>query len=227
MSVGLNKFKNFLPKIYNIDKYTELGIHILYGKILDSGIYIKGKEVEFREGVIQKYNNVKSFVTKITNKQKEIIADKLNKVNQFFAEKKEIISKKSEGKTTKEAMEEVYGDNKINHLDYRIVNRVANFKENTCQKIKTTSRNICKVSNYVCDTIAKPFEYLRENARDDIKRSELKAKIEEVRKQNMAKKKVLTTSNRAGYIGTTVLLTISVLILSIIIFLGIKGILGR
>ena len=57
----------------------------------------------------------------------------------------------------------VYGEKVDKHLDYRIVNRTAKFKENTCQKINTAKGKIVGTTKAVIDAIKKPFDYLSLN----------------------------------------------------------------
>lgn len=229
--LSLNKFKKLMPTLFNVDKYVELGAAKLHGKLLDSGIFIKDKGVKFKNGVKQTYNSAKSFITNIPKRTKDYIKDKYNDVKKYLSEKKEIIGQKKEGKTTKEAMEHVYGENKDKHLDYRIVNRVTNFKENTCQRISSVAGKIGSVSKNVCDAIAKPFRYLRDNVRDNVKREALQNQINRIREENLAKKRVLTNpelaKSRGGYVGSIALISVSIIILSVIIFLGIGSLLGR
>ncbi len=229
--VSLEKFKKLLPKVWNIDKQVELAFANMNNKLLDKRITIKTKAVNFAEGTIQKYNTVKTHVTNIPKRTKEYIKDKYKSFNNYFREKKEVSRlRKEENYSTKEAMEMVYGEKVDKHLDYRIVNRTAKFKENTCQKINTTKGKIVGTTKAVIDAIKKPLDYLRENMKNDIKRQELQAKIDEVRIANRQKEAVLKrikVNSNAGYVGTVALTIISVFALAAIIFIGIGSIINR
>lgn len=229
--MSLKKFKKLIPSIFNVDKYVELGAVKLHGKLLDGGVFIRNKGVKFKNGVKQGFNATKSFVTNIPKRTIKYIKEKYKNVRKCFSDKKAIRELKKDGKTRKEAMEQVYGENKEKHLDYRIVNRAVEFKKDTCQRISSITGKIGSVSKSVCDAIAKPFRYLRENVRDNARREELQNQINRIRTENLSKKRVLINpelaKSRSGYVGSVALITASVLILSIIIFLGIADILGR
>ena len=73
-------------------------------------------------------------------------------------------------------------------------------------------------------------DYLRENMKNDIKRQELQARIEEVRIANRQKEaalKRIKVNSNAGYVGTVALTIISVFALAAIIFMGIGSIINR
>ena len=229
--VSLEKFKKLLPKVWNIDKQVELAFANMNNKLLDKRITIKTKAVNFAEGTIQKYNTVKTHVTNIPKRIKEYIRDKYKSFNNYFREKKEVSRlRKEENYSRKEAMEMVYGEKVDKHLDYRIVNRTAKFKENTCQRINTARGKIVGTTKAVVGAIKKPFDYLRENMKNDTKRQELQAKIEEIRIANRQKEtalKRIKVNSNAGYVGTVALTIISVLALAAIIFVGIGSIINR
>lgn len=229
--MSLGNFKKLLPKVWNIDKQVELAFANMNNKLLNKRITIKTKAVNFAEGTIQKYNNAKTYVTNIPKRTKEYIKDKYKAFNNYFREKKEISRlRKEENYSRKEAMEMVYGEKVDKHLDYRIVNRTAKFKENTCQKINTAKGKIVGTTKAVIDAIKKPFDYLRENMKNDIKRQELQAKIDEVRIANRQKEaalKRIKVNSNAGYVGTVALTIISVFALAAIIFMGIGSIINR
>ena len=229
--VNLKNFKKLLPKVWNIDKQVELAFANMNNKLLDKRITIKTKAVNFAEGTIQKYNTVKTHVTNIPKRTKEYIKDKYKSFNNYFREKKEVSRlRKEENYSRKEAMEMVYGEKVDKHLDYRIVNRTAKFKENTCQRINTARGKIVGTTKAVVGAIKKPFDYLRENMKNDTKRQELQAKIEEIRIANRQKEtalKRIKVNSNAGYVGTVALTIISVLALAAIIFVGIGSIINR
>lgn len=229
--VSLGNFKKLLPKVWNIDKQVELAFVNMNNKLLNKRITIKTKAVNFAEGTIQKYNNAKTYVTNIPKRTKEYIKDKYKAFNNYFREKKEVSRlRKEENYSRKESMEMVYGEKVDKHLDYRIVNRTAKFKENTCQKINTAKGKIVGTTKAVIDAIKKPFDYLRENMKNDIKRQELQARIEEVRIANRQKEaalKRIKVNSNAGYVGTVALTIISVFALAAIIFMGIGSIINR
>ena len=229
--VNLKNFKKLLPKVWNIDKQVELAFANMNNKLLDKRITIKTKAVNFAEGTIQKYNNVKTHVTNIPKRTKEYIKDKYKDFNNYFREKKEISRlRKEKNYSRKEAMEMVYGEKVDKHLDYRIVNRTTKFKDNTCQRINTAKGKIVGTTKAVVGAIKKPFDYLRENMKNDTKRQELQAKIEEIRIANRQKEaalKRIKVNSNAGYVGTVALTIISVFALAAIIFMGISSIINR
>ena len=229
--MSLENFKKLLPKVWNIDKQVELAFANMNSRLLDKKIVIKEGTVKFAENVIQKYNTAKTHVTNIPKRTKEYIKDKYKDFKNYFREKKEISRlKKEENRSTKEAMELVYGEKKDKHIDYRIVNRTAKFKDNTCQKINTARGKIVGTTKAVVGAIKKPFDYLRENMKNDTKRQELQAKIEEIRIANRQKEaalKRIKVNSNAGYVGTVALTIISVLALAAIIFMGIGSIINR
>ena len=66
--------------------------------------------------------------------------------------------------------------------------------------------------------------------KNDIKRQELQAKIDEVRIANRQKEAALRrikVNSNAGYVGTVALTIISVFVLAAIIFMGIGSIINR
>lgn len=229
--VSLENLKKILPKVWNIDKYTELAFANMNSKLLNKRITIKTKTINFAKSTIQKYNNVKTHVTNIPKRTQKYIKDKYKAFNNYFNEKKEISRlRKEEGYTTKEAMETIYGEKIDKHIDYRIINRTAKFKENTCQRIKTSKGKIVSTTKAVTAAIKKPFDYLRENMQNDVKREELKSKIEEVRIANRQKQEALKRikiKENGGYVGTIAVTILGVIILSTIIFLGIGSIINR
>lgn len=229
--VNLKNFKKLLPKVWNIDKQVELAFANMNNKLLDKRITIKTKAVNFAEETIQKYNTVKTHVTNIPKRIKEYIRDKYKSFNNYFREKKEVSRlRKEENYSRKEAMEMVYGEKVDKHLDYRIVNRTAKFKENTCQRINTARGKIVGTTKAVVGAIKKPFDYLRENMKNDTKRQELQAKIEEIRIANRQKEaalKRIKVNSNAGYVGTVALTIISVFAIAAIIFMGIGSIINR
>ena len=230
--MSLENFKKLLPKVWNIDKQVELAFANINSRLLDKKIVIKEGTVKFAENVIQKYNIAKTHVTNIPKRTKEYIKDKYKAVNYYLREKKEISRlKKEENRSTKEAMELVYGEKKDKHIDYRVVNRTAKFKENTCQRINTAKTKIVGTTKAVVGAIKKPFDYLRENMKNDTKRQELQAKIDEARTANRQKaaalKRIKVNPSTGGYAGTIAITVIGVLILATIIFIGIGSIINR
>lgn len=229
--VSLENFKKLLPKVWNIDKYTERAFAQMNNKLYDKKIAIKGKMVNFAEGTIQKYNSAKTFVTSIPKRTKNYISGKYREFTKYFKDKKEIATKRKEdGYTTKTAMEEVYGDKADKHLDYRIVNRTTKFKEDTCQRINSATGKIIDTTKSVVDKITKPFRYLRDNMKNDVKRQELQKQIDEIRASSMVKKDTLTRikiKDNSGYVGTIAITIVGVIVLVGIIFMGIGSIINR
>ncbi|MGM9875999.1 MAG: hypothetical protein ACI310_02090 [Bacilli bacterium] len=229
--ISLENFKKLLPKVWNIDKYTERAFAQMNNKLYDKKIVIKGKIVNFAEETIQKYNSAKTFVTSIPKRTKDYISGKYKEFTKFLKDKKEIATKrKEEGYTTKTAMEEVYGDKADKHLDYRIVNRTTRFKEDTCQRINSATGKIVDTTKSIADKITKPFRYLRDNMKNDIKRQELQRQIDEIRASSKAKSEALKRiriNNSSGYVGTVAITIVGVIVLAGIIFMGIGSIINR
>lgn len=226
---NLENFKKLLPKVWNIDKQVILAFDRMNGKLIDKKIAIKTTTVNLANKAIHKYDSAKTYVTNIPKRTKDYIKGKYADLSNYFREKKEVTRlRKEEGYTRKSAMEEVYGEKVDKHLDYQIINRTINFKENTCHRIKES--NAFKTTKSVVEAIKKPFDYLRENVKNDVQRAELQAAIDEVRRANIQKKEALKrikVSTNAGYVGTVAITVIGVLALAAIIFIGIGSIINR
>lgn len=226
---NLENFKKQLPKVWNIDKQVILAFDRMNGKLIDKKIAIKTTTVNLANKAIHKYDSAKTYVTNIPKRTKDYIKGKYADLSNYFREKKEVTRlRKEEGYTRRSAMEEVYGEKVDKHLDYQIINRTINFKENTCHRIKES--NAFKTTKSVVEAIKKPFDYLRENVKNDVQRAELQAVIDEVRRANIQKKEALKrikVSTNAGYVGTVAITVIGVLALAAIIFIGIGSIINR
>lgn len=226
---NLENFKKLLPKVWNIDKQVILAFDRMNGKLIDKKIAIKTTTVNLANKAIHKYDSAKTYVTNIPKRTKDYIKGKYADLSNYFREKKEVTRlRKEEGYTRRSAMEEVYGEKVDKHLDYQIINRAINFKENTCHRIKES--NAFKTTKSVVEAIKKPFDYLRENVKNDVQRAELQAAIDEVRRANIQKKEALKrikVSTNAGYVGTVAITVIGVLALAAIIFIGIGSIINR
>lgn len=226
---NLENFKKLLPKVWNIDKQVILAFDRMNGKLIDKKIAIKTTTVNLANKAIHKYDSAKTYVTNIPKRTKDYIKGKYADLSNYFREKKEVTRlRKEEGYTRSSAMEEVYGEKVDKHLDYQIINRAINFKENTCHRIKES--NAFKTTKSVVEAIKKPFDYLRENVKNDVQRAELQAAIDEVRRANIQKKEALKrikVSTNAGYVGTVAITVIGVLALAAIIFIGIGSIINR
>lgn len=226
---NLENFKKLLPKVWNIDKQVILAFDRMNGKLIDKKIAIKTTTVNLANKAIHKYDSAKAYVTNIPKRTKDYIKGKYADLSNYFREKKEVTRlRKEEGYTRRSAMEEVYGEKVDKHLDYQIINRAINFKENTCHRIKES--NAFKTTKSVVEAIKKPFDYLRENVKNDVQRAELQAAIDEVRRANIQKKEALKrikVSTNAGYVGTVAITVIGVLALAAIIFIGIGSIINR
>lgn len=226
---NLENFKKLLPKVWNIDKQVILAFDRMNGKLIDKKIAIKTTTVNLANKAIHKYDSAKTYVTNIPKRTKDYIKGKYADLSNYFREKKEVTRlRKEEGYTRRSAMEEVYGEKVDKHLDYQIINRTINFKENTCHRIKES--NAFKTTKSVVEAIKKPFDYLRENVKNDVQRAELQAVIDEVRRANIQKKEALKrikVSTNAGYVGTVAITVIGVLALAAIIFIGIGSIINR
>lgn len=184
----------------------------------------KNKEVPKKKDLVT--------ITKIENKEKELTPkEKFEaKLEEIYGKDTIVLPKKEEDYTTKTAMEEVYGDKANKHLDYRIVNRTARFKENTCQRINSATGKIVDTTKSIADKITKPFRYLRDNMKNDVKRQELQKQIDEIRASSRVKKETLTRikiKDSSGYVGTVAITIMGVIVLAGIIFMGIGSIINR
>lgn len=233
--ISLSDFKKMLPKAYNIDKRIELAYTSMQEKLSKKGIKIKEDYIRFSNNVKNRYTTSKSYVASIPRKVKDYVKNKYAGLKKYLRDKREISRlRKKEGYTKKEAMEEVYGKEKNKHLDYRIVNRVTKFKENTCQKIETTKGKITDTTKKVVNTITKPFKWLREDYHDDVGRTKLQEQINANREKTDANRKQINNSKvktlkleSSGYVGTIVITVMGVLVLAGIIFIGVGNLINR
>lgn len=200
--LSVENFKKLLPKVWNIDKRTALTFAKLNGKRLDAEIAIKSGAVNFADNVSQKYNNAKSFV----GEKKQAV------VNVF--------------KDTKEKAKEAITATKdaIKGAGYEVVNRVTDFKDNTCQRINSAKGKIVSTTKSIAGKIKEPFDKLRAEMHSDTTRQELAAAVAQVREANQHKQEELSGIQRvkrnpnAGYVMTGVLLVVGIIVLAVVIF---------
>lgn len=205
----VSMLKSYFDPFINIDKKVELGYLNLQKLGLDLGIKIKNRGLQIAENAIFKYNSAKSFVTSVSHK-----------VIKFISDQKEIYTKKKDLGLLR-AMEEVYASSKEEHLDYRIVNRTVNFKENTCQRISNTWGSISRLPKTVLARIKMPFTLLRESTQNEVEREMLIQKIEETKEMIAKRKETLTrvkVKENSGYIVTGILAVVGTILLAGIIF---------
>lgn len=229
--VSLENFKKLLPSVWNIDKITELGYLKLESKLLSGGIVIKKSAVSFANGAIQRYNSAKNFVMITKKKIIKSAKEKLDEFNKYISEKKNVVAKIQESKKIKQSMEEVYGEKAASHLDYVIVNSAVNFKADVCQKASSVAGKIGSFNKSLIEKIKKPFIKLKESTKDDVKRAELEQEIAKLKKENLEKKDVMKrvriNKDSSGYVAMGSLIFISTVILSGLVFMLVKTILGR
>lgn len=205
----VSMLKSYFDPFINIDKKVELGYLNLQKLGLDLGIKIKNRGLQIAENAIFKYNSAKSFVTSVSHK-----------VIKFISDQKEIYTKKKDLGLLR-AMEEVYASSKEEHLDYRIVNRTVNFKENTCQRISNTWGSISRLPKTMLARIKMPFNLLRESTQNEVEREMLIQKIEETKEIIAKRKETLTrvkVKENSGYIVTGILAVVGTILLAGIIF---------
>ena len=209
-------FKEILSNIYNIDKEIQLGFLEAKGDALDDFIEVRDEFIRLKEGVTQKINASKNYIGSVSKKAIKPFKDKID-----------IIAKRKENGGLKSSMEKVYGDEKEKHLDYRIVNRVANFKKDTCIRIDETKGKIADVNRSFIRGLKAPFDKMRETLQNDAKRNELKAMIEEVKIENRRKAAYIRskTIESNGYILSTLLISSGIILLIVFIYMSIKIIL--
>lgn len=223
--ISLKNFTKLLPKAFNIDVRVEHAVAQMDKTISEKQLEIKKDVVNFAKDVKCHYTEAKSFVTSLPKKTKESI-------KKFFEDKKQISRlTKEEKMSKKDAMEQVYEEKKDKHLDYKIVNRWTNFKEGTCQKIETRKGQIIDIGKDVVKTIKKPFDYLRNNYRNDEKREELIKATNELRLQKnknvSQRKKIKVNPDIGGYIGTTIIVVMGFLLLAGAIFMTVGSLVNK
>lgn len=225
-----NFAKSKIKSALNIDKKVSLAAKKFHGKLISKGIQIKTGYVNFKQGTKQKYDKAKTFVTSMPTRTKNFIVEKYKSFTNFFREKKEIIQGIKENDGIKNSMERVYGDKKDEHLDYRIINRTANFKENTCHRIEEATTKIATVSKSFIDKIKAPFVRLRDAMANDVERQRLIEEIKKVEQENREKieaYKRIRVKQNSGYVAFGSLLVVSTLALAAVIFTIIGTLLNR
>lgn len=223
--INIEKFKKLLPSIYNIDRKAVLSFKKMESKLLDKGIKIKTNAVNLADNAIFKYNTAKTFVIGIPKRVSGFVTTKYSEFKKFLSDKEKIISNVKSGGNIKDSMEKVYGEDKENHLDYRIVNRTVKFKNDTCQRIDETKGNIAKFGKSVIDKIKEPLDRLKEIMHNDVERKDLERQIEIVKHDILMKKNELkrikikeSIKTNGGYIAMSTLMIVGTISVAVIIF---------
>jgi len=171
----------------------------------------KEKKVELHPVVETTFRN-KINIPLVKEKVKEYSSQKLKELKKNIQE----ITQNTKKVVTEEA--------------YQIINRVANFKEDTCQRVSSIWGQIGKTTKDTISKLKAPFDKLRESDKVVISRKELeymvKVVIEENKRLQEENKRLVLAKQSGGYIVTTTLVIIGTLILSAIIFVVVGSILG-
>ena len=172
------------------------------------------EEVRFREGVKQKVNTAKGYVT-ITSK----------KVVSSLKENTKKVGIKVDGikKSAKEKSKDV---------SYQIVNRTVKFKENTCQKVNEKKSKFASIGKNVLEKIRRPFDNLREKREDFVTKKDLLEMVNLLKEQNqllLEQNKALTRKlvNNSGFVSTAAFIIITSVLITIVIFLVVGFIVFR
>lgn len=107
-----------------------------------------------------------------------------------------------------------------------IINREANFNPNTVRRVNTKN-NIFTGDKNIEKKINDPFVKLRTSSKSISNYSDLRESSELVRKENLAKQRVLTRQENAGFILTGSLTFMSIIGLGTAIFIAIKTLIMR
>ena len=228
-NVTKSKFKREILLAGNLVRKVHLSALKLERTLLDKGIIIKNNTIKFKEGVKQKYTSSKCFVENVTKSAKNRIASKYNQVKNFFHDKK-IVLEKSKNVGLQKAMEEVYGESKGKHLDYRIVNKAVRFKNNMCYRVNERKSKICEISRQAIDKIKEPFDRLKYNMKADITREELEREIALIKIENAVKKQQLfktKTKKMGGYVASGTLAVLLTIIIATIVFVLVGNIVNK
>lgn len=169
------------------------------------------KQIELEPTFRQTVTIAKSYITTVSKK----LVDKVKSIGLNIKNKSEKIKEQA------------------SDIKYEVINRTIRFKENTCQKVNETKNKICDISKENARNLQFAFAEIKEEmqkrqekrkyTKDDL--FEIIAKLQEEnrlkeREINLykAKIKVLKQNSRGGYVATSIITIIGILILSGTIF---------
>ncbi len=182
------------------------------------------KEPTFTQEIKQVSSKVLTIGKNLKDKLSMIgtkIKDKAVKTTENLKSKVEVLKEKE---TT---------TNKVEGLEYQIINRTINLKSNTCQKVSGFKTKITSISKKDLLILQIKFNNLREKleknkAKRQFSKDELFELVEILRKENKELKeqnktlnekvRVLSQNTRSGYVATTVITIVGFLLLAALIF---------
>lgn len=169
------------------------------------------KQIELEPTFRQTVTIAKSSITTVSKK----LVDKVKSIGLNIKNKSEKIKEQA------------------SDIKYEVINRTIKFKENTCQKVNETKNKICDISKENARNLQFAFAEIKEEmqkrqekrkyTKDDL--FEIIAQLQEenrLKKREInlykAKIKVLKQNSRGGYVATSIITIIGILILSGTIF---------
>lgn len=169
------------------------------------------KQIELEPTFRQTVTIAKSYITTVSKK----LVDKVKSIGLNIKNKSEKIKEQA------------------SDIKYEVINRAIRFKENTCQKVNETKSKICDISKENARNLQFAFAEIKEEmqkrqekrkyTKDDL--FEIIAKLQEEnrlkkREINLYKAKIkeLEQNSRGGYVATSIITIIGILILSGTIF---------
>ena len=169
------------------------------------------KQIELEPTFRQTVTIAKSYITTVSKK----LVDKVKSIGLNIKNKSEKIKEQA------------------SDIKYEVINRTIRFKENTCQKVNETKNKICDISKENARNLQFAFAEIKEEmqkrqekrkyTKDDL--FEIIANLQEenrLKKREInlykARIKVLEQNSRGGYVATSIITIIGILILSGTIF---------
>lgn len=169
------------------------------------------KQIELEPTFRQTVTIAKSYITTVSKK----LVDKVKSIGLNIKNKSEKIKEQA------------------SDIKYEVINRAIRFKENTCQKVNETKSKICDISKENARNLQFAFSEIRKEMQEHkekrkYSKDDLLEIIKKLQKENMdkereinlyeAKIKALKQNNRGGYVATSIITIIGILILSGTIF---------
>lgn len=169
------------------------------------------KQIELEPTFRQTVTIAKSYITTVSKK----LVDKVKSIGLNIKNKSEKIKEQA------------------SDIKYEVINRAIRFKENTCQKVNETKSKICDISKENARNLQFAFSEIRKEMQEHkekrkYSKDDLLEIIKKLQKENMdkereinlynAKIKVLKQNSRGGYVATSIITIIGILILSGTIF---------
>lgn len=99
-----------------------------------------------------------------------------------------------------------------------IVNREANFRSDTCQRVNS-ERAICGVLKHYIAMLCEVFEELK-------KSKDIKVAVSNIRERNLAKRRVLKKEENGGFALITSVTVLGTIGIGALIFMAVKSILA-